>query len=127
MPIITIKTLPLPAATNTSSLLKKICTDAAKTIGYDPQHIWATWEIIDEGNYAVGDVVADKLQRSTHSPIVRVLSFEGKAQEQVEKMLLTIAEVLSEGLNIDKENIFIEYAEARSGHVYDGGKIVHRK
>lgn len=127
MPIITIKSLPLDNAINTSVILSKLTVKTAKEIGYEPEHIWATWEFLQADNYAVGSNLSKQQTKETHSPIVRILSFEGKPQDSIEKMLRTVAEVLAEELSIDIGNIFIEYSEAHSGQVFDGGQIVYSK
>ena len=126
MPIISVKSLP-PGNADTSSILKKLCTAAANAIGYEPGHIWATWEFFEPGNYAVGDRTETKQTPETHSPIVRILSFEGKPQNDIEQMMKNVAEVISKELNIDIGNVFIEYSEARSGMVFDGGNIIRKK
>ena len=127
MPVITIRTLPQTAAIDTTSILKKLCVESAKSINYDPGNIWATWEYIGPGNYVTGETPADVQPEHTHSPIVHVLSFEGKRQEDIGKMLACIAEVISSELRISKENVFIYYTEALSGRVFDGGRIIHKK
>ena len=122
MPIISIKSLPVGKRVNTSKILTKICKKTARETGYKPQHFWATWEFIQPKNYAVGNKLSKRQTKTTHSPIVRVLSFEGKPQTHVKKLMTKIAEVLSKELNI-----FIEYSEARSGKVFDGGQVIYSK
>ena len=126
MPIISVRSLPLENA-DTPSMLKKLCTGAAEAIGYEPSHIWATWEFLEPGNYAVGNRTETMQSATTHSPIVRVISFEGKPQKDIEKMMRSIAGIISSELNIDIGNIFIEYSEARSGMVFDGGETIYKK
>lgn len=125
MPVISIKSLPFINEVNISEILKKLNTETAKAIGYEPHHIWSFWEFIKPHNYAVGDKTSGTTTENTHSPIVNVISFEGKSKDHIEKMLKTIAVVLSEELKIDIGNIFITYSEASSGRVFDGGSIIY--
>lgn len=127
MPIITIKSLPLAKTINTSDILSKLTVKTAKEIGYEPEHIWATWEFLQADNYAVGTKLSKQQTKDTHSPIVRILSFEGTPKDTIEKVMQTVAEILSKELDIDIGNIFIEYSEAHSGQIFDGGQIVYSK
>jgi phenylpyruvate tautomerase PptA (4-oxalocrotonate tautomerase family) len=127
MPIINIKSLPVGKRINTSKILTKICKKTAKEIGYRPEHMWATWEFLQPKNYAVGNKLSKRQVKTTHSPIVRILSFEGKLQSHAKKLMTKIAEILSKELKIDIGNIFIEYSEASSGKVFDGGQVVYSK
>ena len=127
MPIISIHSLPVGKRVNTSKILTKICKKTARETGYKPEHFWATWEFIQPKNYSVGKKLSRHQTKTTHSPIVRVLSFEGKPQGHIKKLMTNIAEVLSKELKIDIGNIFIEYSEAHSGKVFGGGQIVYSK
>jgi phenylpyruvate tautomerase PptA (4-oxalocrotonate tautomerase family) len=127
MPVISIKSLPVGKRINTSKILTKICKKAAKEIGYKPKHMWATWEFLQPKNYAVGSKLSKRQTKTTHSPIVRILSFEGKPLPHIKKLMTKVAEILSKELRIDTGNIFIEYSEARSGKVFDGGQVVYSK
>jgi hypothetical protein len=127
MPVICVKSLPLNKPMTIGSVLKKLNNEVAAAIDYDPSHIWSYWQFIERHMYAAGDSIAAVIQKETHSPIVEVIGFEGKSQELIEKMLKTIADVLAEGLTIERSNIFITYFEAKSGSVFDGGEIVYKK
>ncbi len=125
MPVISIKTLPLGNSLNPAEILKKLCSDFAAQNNYKPEHVWAYWEFIKPEHYAVGSVTSPIQKENTHSPIVRILVFEGNQREKIKKMLETTAEILSKGMKIDIGNIFIEYLEAHSGMVFDGGNVVY--
>jgi hypothetical protein len=127
MPIISIKSLPLNKKVDIPELLKKLNNETAGAIGYEARHIWSYWQFIEPDYYAVGERLSETLTKESHSPIVEVMSFEGKSKETIKTILLTIAEVLSKGLEIDIGNIFIIYREAYSGTVFDGGEIIYKK
>jgi phenylpyruvate tautomerase PptA (4-oxalocrotonate tautomerase family) len=125
MPIINIKTLPSKKKINTSKILKRITTVTAHEAGYNPNHIWATWEFLQPGNYAVGDKTSKTLTKTTHSPLIQLKTFESTPQAITEKMMKKIAEILAGELNIDIGNVFIEHYNVGSGHVFDGGEVVY--
>ncbi len=127
MPVINIKSLPVTDGISTSKVLKKLCTGLADKLGYKPEFIWAYWETIEPGNYAVGNKTADKVTEYTHSPIVRLLAFQGNSDDKIKLILETTAKILSEELKIDIDNIFIEYVEGFSGRIFDGGNVVYSK
>ena len=125
MPVIQIRTLPQDDSIETVNVLKKVCAAVAREMNYQPSHVWGTWDIIPPHHYAVGNYSVPLQPQSTHGPLVRVVSFEGKTKKDVEAVLRTIAEVLSEELKIDAENIFIEYTEVKSGRIFDGGQVIY--
>ena len=127
MPVINIKSLPVPGNINTSVVLKNLCTGLADKLGYNPRHIWAYWETIEPGNYAVGSETSDKVTKNTHSPIIRLLAFQGNSEERIKQMMEITAEIISRELSIDIGNIFIEYVEGFSGKIFDGGSVVKSK
>ena len=127
MPVINIKSLPLEKHFKTSEILIKLCTQLAEKSGYKPEHVWAYWEFLLPGNYAVGNKTASTQTADSHSPIIKILSFEGNSQEKIIRMMETTAAIISEELKIDIGNIFIEYSEAYSGRVFDGGAVVFSK
>lgn len=126
MPVISIKTLPLDEdEVRTPDILKKLCTTVSQELNYKPSHVWATWEYIAPHLYSVGNYSVPFQPQSTHAPLVRVLAFEGKSKREIEALLHVIARVLAQELKVDLGNIFIEYSEARSGKLYDGGQVVY--
>ena len=127
MPIIEIKTLPQDIGIDIPKILRRLTIETAKVINFNPEHIWATWEFLNSKHYAFGQKLIDRQSTTTHSPIIRLLSFEGKQQSDIEKILKKIAEIISIELNIDSGNIFIEYVEGHSGKIYDGGQIIYSK
>lgn len=126
MPVISIKTLPLDEdEVRTPDILKKLCTTVSQELNYKPSHVWATWEYIAPHLYTVGNYSVPFQPQSTHAPLVRVLAFEGRSKKEIDALLHVIARVLAQELKVDLGNIFIEYAEARSGKLYDGGQVVY--
>jgi phenylpyruvate tautomerase PptA (4-oxalocrotonate tautomerase family) len=126
MPIITIKSLPIDEdEMRTPDILKKVCTAVALRMNYQPNHVWATWEFISPHLYTTGNYSVGAQPQSTHAPLVRIISFEGKSKRDIEAIIQTVAETLSSELKIDIANVFIEYTEAKSGKIFDGGQIIY--
>ncbi|MBZ0204366.1 MAG: hypothetical protein IT281_07490 [Ignavibacteria bacterium] len=127
MPIIEIKSLPFSKSIDIPTVLKKLNTEAAAVLNMEERHVWSYWEFIESHHYAVGKETSECLTEHTHSPIVKILAFEGKDPGTMEKLIRTTAGVLVRELEIDTGNIFIYYQEVTSGKVYDGGQIIRKK
>lgn len=61
--------------------------------------------------------------RATHPPLVRVIAYEGRPPEVVERMLVTVAETLARELRLEPGNVFVRFEEATAGRLYTGGGI----
>ncbi|MBE2217042.1 MAG: hypothetical protein IAE90_02485 [Ignavibacteria bacterium] len=127
MPIIEIRTLPFSKSFDIPEILKRLNAEAASAMNIEERHVWSYWEFIEAHQYAVGSQTSECLTVDTHSPVVKVIAFEGKSTEAAEKLLETIARVLAEELEIDIANIFVYYQTVSSGNVFDGGQIVRKK
>ena len=60
---------------------------------------------------------------ATHPPLVRLIAFEGRIADELERLLALTAEVLSRELRLEPGNVFVVYREAGSGRVFTGGSI----
>jgi hypothetical protein len=109
------------------TILKQLNNEMAAALSYDKNDIWSYWQFIERHMYAVGDSTAAVIEPSTHSPIIEITGFEGKSKEQIETMLNVTADVISNGLGIERSNIFITFSEVKSGCIFDGGQIVYSK
>lgn len=126
MPVIEIKALPQKEWISVPNVIKKLSAKVAQVIGEEPKHVWLTWETIKSEHYIEDNHESPLQPAGTHPPIVKILAFEGRAQELVEKLMSAVAEVLVKELELEPGNVFILYQELRSGHVFDGGKIVKK-
>jgi phenylpyruvate tautomerase PptA (4-oxalocrotonate tautomerase family) len=125
MPIVRIKALP-QADVDITAVVTAVAVELAEVLGEAPEGTWATWETIASGHYAEGQVAPTIQPSATHPPLVSVLAFEGRPAELIEHMLMCVADVLVRELRLEPGNVFVTYDEARSGRVYDGGRIVKR-
>lgn len=123
MPILEIKALPQKPDIDVTACLKAICCAVADAVSIPRNHIWGTWESIKPGHYVEGDKSADVQMRSTHPPLVNVIAFEGRSQEDIETMIFATAKAVAQALAIAPENVFLTYTEVKSGKVFTGGKI----
>lgn len=126
IPVLRIRALPQPEGVDVAAVLGRVSLALADLLGEPPAGTWATWETIEAGRYAEGDDAPVEQPRSTHPPIVSLLAFEGRAPELVEGMLVCVAETLARELELELGNVFVTYDEARSGRLYDGGRVVRR-
>jgi hypothetical protein len=125
MPILHVRALPQKDPTRIQPALIAACRAIAEAGGYEPHHVWGTWEELPPGRYVEGVNPASQQPTETHPPIVSLMAFEGCEPAEIEAMLTAAARALSETLGIPG-NIFIHYSEAKSGQVIAGDGIVRR-
>jgi phenylpyruvate tautomerase PptA (4-oxalocrotonate tautomerase family) len=126
VPVVRIRALPQPGVVDLPAVLGRVSRALADLLGERPERTWATWETIGSGHYAEGGRAPAEQPRGTHPPLVRMLAFEGRPPELIERMLVCVAETLAHELDLEPGNVFVTYEEARSGRVYDGGRVVKR-
>ncbi|OGQ35438.1 MAG: hypothetical protein A3F16_03730 [Deltaproteobacteria bacterium RIFCSPHIGHO2_12_FULL_43_9] len=126
MPVIEIKALPQKEWISVPNVLKKLSAKVSQVMGEEPKHVWASWESIKPEHYVEDNHETPLQPAGTHPPIVKILAFEGRPQELVEKLMSAVAEFLVKELELDPGNVFIIYQELRSGHVFDGGQVVKK-
>ncbi len=124
MPFIHIKSLPPAEPLDTAALLEELCADFARDTGIGIEHITATWEWLEPGHYAVGGKAANEQPVGSHPLLVDLLAPDFNADDDVERMLIAIADSLAARAGVARGNIFINQRDARSGRVFDAGEIV---
>ena len=125
MPVLQISALPQPDPDRIGPALRATCKAIAEAYGCPARQVWATWTTIEPGLYVEGDLAVGIQPKDSHPPIGRLLCFEGKNAETIARTLEAAAAALSQELGIPG-NIFIEYAEARSGCVIAGDGVIRR-
>src|SRR5688572_9310275 len=125
MPILHIRALPQKDPEKIQTALRETCLAIAKAYDCKPEQVWATWEELKPGFYFEGANPAVIQPEQTHPPIARLLCFEGKSPEVIEKVLMAAARTLSGVLGIPG-NIFITYHEAQSGRVIASNGIIRK-
>jgi phenylpyruvate tautomerase PptA (4-oxalocrotonate tautomerase family) len=123
VPVVEIRALPQPDDV-VERVLSAVTRAVADVLGEEPRGTWATWDEIPAGRYSEGDVAAAAQQQETHPPLVRLIAFQGRSDEQIAAMLEAAAAAVAGELAIDPGNVFAVYDEARSGRIFTGGSVV---
>jgi hypothetical protein len=123
VPIVEITALPQGEGVDVSVALTAVATELAAALGEEPRGTWATWRTLEPGGYAEATDAPAVQPRATHPPLVRVIAYEGRPPEVVERMLVTVAESLARELRLEPGNVFVRFEEATAGRLYTGGGI----
>lgn len=124
MPVIEISALPQRDGVDPKTALHDVTRAVAAVLDEDARGTWATWRTIESGQYAEGSDAPHVQPRATHPPLVRVIAFEGRPADLVERVLLAVADVLAGALGIEPGNVFVRYEQVTAGRLYTGGSIV---
>ena len=124
MPFIHIKSLPFSEETDTAALLEQLSVDFAAATGIGIEHVTATWEWLEPGQYAVGGRAARERPAGSHPLLVDLLAPDFNTDEDVARMLIAVADSLAARAGVARDNIFINQRDARSGRVFDAGQLV---
>lgn len=124
MPLISIKSLPLPECEEMGELLAGISRELADLTGIGLRHITITWEYLPPGHYAEGGETCEVQPEQTHPILVSVLAPDFHRPEKVEAMLKGIAAGIAARIPVSRDNIFVHFQDASSGKVFDAGRIV---
>lgn len=125
MPFIQIKSLPFEEALNISEVLCRINEEFATRTDVQLEHVHSTWEYFQPGYYAKGDVAPKCQPDSFHALFVELLTPDFNDVDDCALMLEVLAASLARHVRIPLRNIFIYHRQARSGMVFDDGKVVY--
>lgn len=123
MPVIAIRALPQEEWVDVSEVIRAVSVRVADVMGIAPQRVWTTWTTIEPGNYCEGDDARGTQPNASHPPIADIVSFEGRDDETIERVLEAIADTLAERLALAQGAPFVTYTEAQKGRVYTGGSV----
>lgn len=123
MPFIHVKSLPFSTFFDASAALEGVTRDFAKATGIRLEHVTATWEFLPPGHYAVAGKAVSRQPRGSHPLLVDLLVPDFNSGARVRRMLGAVAASIAKRANVPPANIFINVQQARSGMVFDGGKI----
>lgn len=124
MPFIRIASLPFEQPVDIASVVRAVNRDLAAATQIELTHLHTTWEFIPAGHYAKGDASPDTQPELNHPLIVELITPDFTDATTLTTMLETIAGSIAAHASFPRENIFIHHRGARSGHVFDDGRVV---
>ncbi len=124
MPFIHVKSLPFDKPFDVGVALEGLTKDFAEGTGIGLEHVTATWEFFPPGHYAVAGKAVKHQPKDSHPVLVDLLAPDFNSEEEVEKMLTTVASSISKRARVPITNIFINHRQAHAGRVFDAGEIV---
>ncbi len=83
-----------------------------------------TWQTLAAGCYSEGGDAPATQPHATHPPIVRILAFEGRPPDLVERVLTDVADAVVRELGLAAGNAFVHWETLQAGMVYTGGRVV---
>lgn len=124
MPIISITSLPFSPAIDTKQALTQLSVGFAQQFSIDIAHISASWGYFEPHHYVVAGKSIEHQAIDSHPIMVALVTPDFTNSEDIQNMMAFIASELSSFTGVNKTNIFIEYRSAKSGWVFDQGKVV---
>ncbi|QKT03966.1 hypothetical protein HUS23_09135 [Ectothiorhodospiraceae bacterium 2226] len=123
MPFIHVRSLPFEQPLDVQAVIEGLSQDFAGSTGIALQHVTATWTFFAPGHYAVAGLAASHQPRQSHPLLVDLLVPDLNSADDVRRMLIAVASSLAQRTRLPRENIFINCRAARSGRVFDEGRI----
>lgn len=123
MPIIRITSLPFENQ-DSSAWPKAVCEAFSTATEIPLQHVSVTWQLLPCGHYAHAGHNTYYQPNNSHPLIVEILLPDFYALDRVEKIMQCTVSAIHDVVGMPKENIFVQVNRARSGAVYDEGRVV---
>lgn len=120
MPVVTLRTLPLPAAT-VEPMLPALAAAVAPCLGVPADRVFAVHQVLTA--FAEGDRLVGEHRPHTHPPLVDIAAFAGRTEAQIEAALRAAGQVVTAALGVDPDNAFVTYTEIGRGRVLTGGMV----
>lgn len=124
MPVLQIQSLPFKRNISIEQLLADVTADFSTATGVAPEHITITWEFFQPGHYTVNGIASDFQPKQSHPILVDLLVPDFNHYDTIRLMIETVAESLATRIGIPSSTLFINCRLARSGMIFDNGKIV---
>jgi phenylpyruvate tautomerase PptA (4-oxalocrotonate tautomerase family) len=124
MPVIAVRSLPLPGVADLRLLVEAISTDFAREARVEPEHVTVTWQLLPAGAYAVGGRAAETQPAESHPVLVDLLLPDFHDPGAVERMLRAIAQAVAIHARLPIANVFVCARLARPGFVFESGRTV---
>ncbi|MGF1546613.1 MAG: hypothetical protein ACFCUG_04770 [Thiotrichales bacterium] len=124
MPVIQIKSLPFAEPKDLGKLVEAVSADFARDAEIALKYVSVTWELLPPHSYAVAAVTQPTQPRASHPVLVNLLTPDFNTNDQITTMIESLAQAIARHAGIRVENIFIAQQPAKSGRIFDSGKIV---
>jgi hypothetical protein len=123
MPILRITSLPFENQ-DSADWASAISTNFSKITEIPLKHVSVAWHLLHGGYYAYNGVGVEFQPHDSHPMIVEVMLPDFYALDRVELIIKAAVESICRVTKMPKENIFVQANRARSGAVYDDGRII---
>jgi hypothetical protein len=118
LPILHIKSLPLPDPSVIEPTLVKTCVAIARICNCSSNDVSATYEQLSSNCYVVGRVAA-----LHQPPFCELICSEGLSSVEIEELMLVTAQTIGEGLGVGT-NVYVRYLETKPGLTISSTGIV---
>lgn len=123
MPVIRVTSLPFENQ-DSSPWAARVCEYFSRTTEIPLEHVSTTWQLLPGGHYAYGGRSCAFQPQDSHPIIAEIMLPDFYGIDRIEKIIHSTVEALSFVASMPKKNIFVQVNRARSGAVYDEGRIV---
>ena len=123
MPIIKVTSLPFENQ-DSAAWPVQVCEHFARSTEIPLKHVSVTWQLLPGGHYASAGTRAQYQPQDSHPIIVEIMLPDFYALDRVEKIIKAAVEAISFASRMAKTNVFVQVNRARSGAVFDEGRIV---
>lgn len=123
MPILRITSLPFENQDSTD-WASAISAQFSKITEIPVKNVSVAWHLLLGGHYSYNGVGVNFQPQDSHPMIVEVMLPDFYALDRVELIIKAVVESICRVTKMPKENIFVQVNRARSGAVYDDGRII---
>ncbi|MSP91023.1 MAG: hypothetical protein EXR79_04340 [Myxococcales bacterium] len=123
MPVLTLRTLPLPADVPPPRVLAALVAAVAPCLGVDAARVFAVHQPLAPGSFVQGSSAAALQPAGTHPPLLDIAAYAGRSDAQIRAALEAAAAVLCAELRLEPGNAFVTYTEIGRGRVFTGGSV----
>ena len=125
MPFIHIRSLPIAAGFDAGRAVRAVSSEFAAALALDERHVTVTWQTLEPDHYASAGQTAATQPPGSHPVLVELFAPDFNAPERVETMLEVAAGAVAAQAAVEPGNVFAEFRPARSGRVFEEGRLAH--
>jgi hypothetical protein len=102
-----------------------VCEHFARSTEIPIKHVSAAWQLLPCGHYAYAGQSAQYQPLNSHPVLVEIMLPDLYALDRVERIIYATVDAVYSVSGMPKTNIFVQVNRARSGAVFDEGRIIH--